>query len=314
MIEKSYKNTEGYDLIGDIHGHADELRRLLATLGYTESLRGFRHPKRKAIFVGDFIDRGPQQIETVNIARQMIEQGSALAVMGNHEYNAVCYATPDPKSAGHYLRPHTEKNTKQHREFLAEVSFGSSDHEEMVNWFRSLPIYLDLGELRIVHACWHDEMIAALTPWLDDTNCLLRAGYEESSVEGTVAHSAIEVVLKGIERQLPEGQTFTDKDGHTRSEVRLQWWADHDGTLREAAIMDDTTRQALPEIKLTPPHDYRYNSACPVFFGHYWLTGRPSLTSEIAACLDFSVAKNGVLCAYRWSRESHLDENLLVWV
>jgi hypothetical protein len=48
-----------YDLIGDIHGHADALRRLLATLGYTRHQGGYRHSDRRAIFLGDFIDRGP---------------------------------------------------------------------------------------------------------------------------------------------------------------------------------------------------------------------------------------------------------------
>ena len=62
-----------YDIIGDIHGHADALKALLTHMGYRESRRVWRHPGRKAIFVGDFIDRGPKQVETVEIARRMVE-------------------------------------------------------------------------------------------------------------------------------------------------------------------------------------------------------------------------------------------------
>ena len=49
---------QGYDLVGDIHGHADPLHRLLEKLDYAEVEGVFRHPERKMIFVGDFIDRG----------------------------------------------------------------------------------------------------------------------------------------------------------------------------------------------------------------------------------------------------------------
>lgn len=73
-----------YDIIGDIHGYADALRRLLIKMGYTELQGVFRHDSRKIIFVGDFVDRGPQQIEVLRIARKMWEAGAASAVLGNH--------------------------------------------------------------------------------------------------------------------------------------------------------------------------------------------------------------------------------------
>ena len=77
-----------YDLIGDIHGHAAELRQLLEKLGYSQHGGIYLHPDRKVIFLGDFIDRGPQIREALGIVRVMVESGSALAVMGNHELNA----------------------------------------------------------------------------------------------------------------------------------------------------------------------------------------------------------------------------------
>src|SRR6516164_5985142 len=99
-----------YDLIGDIHGHADELVQLLEALGY-ETARGlYRHPNRKVIFLGDFIDRGPQIRQVLEIVRPMIESGHALAVMGNHELNALAYHTEDRESLGAYLRPRNPKN------------------------------------------------------------------------------------------------------------------------------------------------------------------------------------------------------------
>jgi hypothetical protein len=81
-----------YDIIGDIHGQADKLHALLAHMGYENRNGAYRHPSRSAIFVGDFIDKGPQQIESVMTVRRMVEAGTAQAVMGNHEFNAIAWA------------------------------------------------------------------------------------------------------------------------------------------------------------------------------------------------------------------------------
>ena len=96
-----------YDVIGDIHGHADALEALLGHLGYRQNGGAWRHPERQALFVGDFIDRGPQQRESVDLVRRMVDAGSAQAIMGNHEFNAIGWFLPDPECPGEYLRKHT---------------------------------------------------------------------------------------------------------------------------------------------------------------------------------------------------------------
>ena len=65
----------GYDIIGDIHGHAAALTALLRKMGYREHGGAWRHPDRMAIFIGDLIDRGPGQVETVRIVRGMTDRG-----------------------------------------------------------------------------------------------------------------------------------------------------------------------------------------------------------------------------------------------
>jgi protein phosphatase len=77
-----------FDVVGDLHGCARELVALLGRLGYrrASSRKPFRHPSgRRAVFVGDLVDRGPSVIETATLAMDMIESGSALAVPGNHD-------------------------------------------------------------------------------------------------------------------------------------------------------------------------------------------------------------------------------------
>ena len=106
---------QGYDLVGDILGHADALHRLLRELNYAEIEGVFQHPEKQMIFVGDFIDRGPRQREVLRIARSMCEAGVASAVMGNHEFNAIGWATQNKD--GGFLRSHSKKKREPARKF-----------------------------------------------------------------------------------------------------------------------------------------------------------------------------------------------------
>jgi hypothetical protein len=123
---------QGYDLVGDIHGHADALHRLLREFDYSEVEGLFRHPQRKMIFVGDFIDRGPQQREVLRIARSMCEAGAASAVVGNHEFNAIGWAAQNRD--GGFLRSHSKKMRTSTPNFFAKSkrTLQAQGHSEVV--------------------------------------------------------------------------------------------------------------------------------------------------------------------------------------
>ena len=100
--------------------------------------------------------------------------------------------------------------------------------------------------------------------------------------------------------------------------MRTRWWDHAATTFRTAAMLTSAECLALPDNPL-PPHACIASTvmtppATPVFFGHYWLTGTPSLQSDRAACLDYSAGKGGPLVAYRFDGEPMLAADRLVWV
>lgn len=296
-----------YDIIGDIHGHAQTLEALLVELGYTCEDGVYRHAERQAVFLGDFIDRGPQQRRVIGIVRPMIESGAALSVMGNHEFNAIAYATP--RAGGGYLREHNAKNFQQHHAFL-DAYVDADDYHELIDWFGTLPMWLDLGELRIVHACWDRAMIEELANRYDATGRLSNSLLYASTTYGNWEFRAVETLLKGKEIPLPAGQSFFDKEGTERHHIRVRWWDRNARTYKEAYMGDESARTHIPEDRLAVDHVIEYSHEDPpCFVGHYWLWGEPKPLAANIACLDYSVArKRGKLVAYRWDGERKLDE------
>lgn len=308
-----------YDLIGDIHGYATPLQSLLRTLGYTPQGGNWQHSERKVVFLGDFVDRGPEQVETVEIARRMVEGGHALAVMGNHEFNAVAWATPSRDYPGRFLRKHSDKNRHQHKEFLAQFGEGSAEHRQAIEWFRTLPLYLELDGLRVVHACWHQPHLNVLRPYLDEQARIRPEAWSDLCEEGTEGFDAIETLLKGMEIPLPSGIHFRDKDGHVRTHTRTRWWHEGDQlTYRDLAMVPPSVIEQLPHEPVPAELQPGYDGAKPLFIGHYWMSGIPALISEQIACLDYSIAgtehTQAKLCAYRWNGETRLAGENLVWV
>lgn len=319
----------GYDLIGDIHGEAPTLKALLEELGYRLTTDGYNHPEnRMVIFLGDLIDRGNWQRDVISIVREMTEAGTALCVMGNHEFNAIAYATPDRD--GRALRRHNKKNTKQHKAFLdaylpentvnrVGMSFDEldairADYDNVIHWFKTLPMWIDLPALRVIHACWDQKEIDFLSnrhsgPLLTDELLF------QASVFGTKEHRALETLLKGKEVALPEGASYNDKEGTLRTVMRTKWWGER-GSYRDCYMGPEEARENIPDIPISgdPLVHYSTNDV-PVFIGHYWLDGEPTPLSNNIACLDYSVAKpGGSLVAYRFDGERAIRSEKFVSV
>jgi hypothetical protein len=316
-----------YIMIGDIHGQAGKLEQLLDRLGFVE-VAGVYKPARGSseqdtpclVFLGDFIDRGPDNQRVIEIVRRMIAEGHALAVMGNHEFNAICYHTLHPDT-GLPLRSHSAKNQVQHASFLKEYPAGEKATREVIDWFMTLPLFLKLDIasdslsetpdsstagpqcdcIRAVHACWDKEDIGYLAERLGEPAVMDQCFLLEAACAGTRAFAAIETLLKGPEIPLPAGSSFLDKDGYERTFIRYKWWSSGE-TYREVALVSREQLSTIPDVPLSgSQHTTPYPvEAPPIFFGHYWLNGEPQLLSRNAVCLDYSAGKEGALVAYHW--------------
>lgn len=312
------KNAKGFDFIGDIHGRADVLERLLQRLGYQQEGTTYRHPNRIAFFVGDFIDGGNQNRRVLEIVRGMVERDYALAVMGNHEYNAICYHTPDPERSGKYLRKRNDKNIGQHRTTLAEFEGDDAGLRDMIDWFWTLPLFTDFGiNFRVVHACWHEPSREVVEAALGRRALLTHDFLVRSARKDSAEHRAVETLLKGLEIELPDGVTFVDEHGKGRSQARLRWWLDDARSLPDMVIGPETLYEQTaghpPRREALMGYD---SGEGMVFFGHYWLKGTPEAQASNVACLDYSAGRGPghKLVAYRRDAGSRFieDENF-VW-
>ncbi|WP_416438864.1 metallophosphoesterase [Phnomibacter sp. MR] len=282
-----------YDVFGDIHGYAQELEMLLQQRGYERQKGVYAHPEgRQAIFVGDYIDRGPMIRETLHLIKDMCDAGNALAVMGNHEFNAISFHTPHTESGG-FFRDHSLTEIEQHIETLRQFKHFEKEWTYFLEWFNTLPLFLDLEHIRVVHACWDSKHIE----WLKDNYTgidkeILRMANDKRN--RSEVFSIINETLKGKEYTLPKGHFFVDKGGVVRNESRIKWWAPKAAPIAFNHYLMDCPPELANEMVPVDAELFTYDDNVPVFFGHYWLKGLPKIDTN-AICLDYSVAKNGHL-------------------
>ena len=301
-----------FDIIGDIHGHAQELIELLEKLGYKKNNGIYSHQERKALFVGDYIDRGNRIADTLEIVKSMVDSDNAIALMGNHEYNAICFNT-ESKNGG-YLREHSKKNIMQHYQMLEQFKDNPYKYNEYINWFKTLPLFYETDDFRAVHACWDTESIKYLQSVLNQGKYLTDDLIIESSIKDSKLFDAIEIVLKGKELKL--SSEFKDSDGNQRKEMRIKWWLNPATTPIKELSFNEGKRlpNIISDIKSFPNKEYYTEDSKPVFFGHYWQQGETYIHQKNVCGVDFSIAKEGKLVAYRYNMEKVLDKNNMVEV
>ncbi len=134
-----------FDIVGDVHGCADELDELLDTLGYLQENGTRRHPDgRRAVFVGDLVDRGPGVVRVLRTVMSMVEAGTAFCVPGNHDDKLARSLRGRPVQIRHGLEQSLAELHAETEEFRASVA----------SFIERLPSHLVLesGRLVVAHA------------------------------------------------------------------------------------------------------------------------------------------------------------------
>jgi hypothetical protein len=246
------------DVIGDIHGELRALQSLLKKLGYDD--RG-RHPdRRRLVFVGDLVDRGPDSPGVLRAVMRIVEAGNAQCIVGNHDLNAL-RNDPEKGRAGEGWWYGRDEPGFDSVPVSAEEKEG-----RFLPFLRGLPAALERNDLRIVHACWHAPSIESLRPcesvidFYHEQNAACEAELHALKAEagaacvglGLVADdirnrekkvpfipelasydaanqmgNAVRVVTSGIESRAPD--SFYSS-GKWRMVERVKWWDEYNET------------------------------------------------------------------------------------
>ncbi|MDC1105133.1 metallophosphoesterase [Prolixibacteraceae bacterium] len=302
-----------YDIIGDVHGHATLVKKLLAKLGYQEEDGVWCHHDRKAIFCGDFINRGPDIVETFEIVKGMCERGHAYAILGNHEFSLIIRNAFKGKDL---MKPDFVKKAgrvcKSTRMAFREREIPM---KEYVKWLRSLPLFLELKDFRVVHASWSDTSIALVSK-LREKKVWKKSDIREMVLNNGALLKEISLLVHGPMMTMPKNMKIYCNRGLNRKAFRLKWWCDPlPTTFREICFegrftLPDYTvpKELMPTVEVYPP------SAPALFCGHYCRADGAQLLSHNIVCVDSCISHSNTLSAYQHTVGERISQDNLVAV
>ena len=253
------------DVVGDVHGELDALLDLLRHLGYDE--HGLHPEGRRISFLGDLTDRGPDSPGVVALVHSLIESGRAQCVLGNHDLN-ILLGRRKYDNAWYFGEEFRQDG------FLVPQALADQGIRDKVNaLFGTLPLALERGDVRVVHACWHPSMIetarteTSVAEFCEKQRHLIeddqksRPNLDECDRNlERQNRNPVKVLTSGLERR--SAKPFL-AGGKMRLEERVDWWED-------------------------------YGDPQMCIFGHYWATLTNRYRHGAAYCIDFSVGKRWV--------------------
>ena len=309
----NHSHPSKLDIIGDVHGHADELEALLTKLGYQYNGNYWHHQTFKAVFVGDFINRGPFNRKVIQIVRAMVENKAGYAILGNHEINVISYFLK--KKNGLPYRIPGPTNRKYMNKIKSEYINEEAQFKVDIKWLRTLPLFYDFKRVRIVHAYWNDQHIELIKGAISKGK-LTRKLLKEISKGMSQFSKAILQTTRGVEYCFPPNMIVKDITKRRKVCFRVKWWVDpYNKTYEELKY---ETKSHLPDIPipyhLITPYEIYPSDAPPVFVGHYCMNQGEMIPVPNICCVDSCVANRGKLTAYRWQGEQQLSKSNLVSV
>jgi calcineurin-like phosphoesterase family protein len=140
------------DIVGDVHGEIGALRTLMAHLGYRDD--GTHPQDRRLVFLGDLTDRGEDSPAVIELVSSLMDAGRAQCVLGNHDLN-ILLGHRKYDNGWFFGEEFCDELDRLVPQKLADESIRT----QTLDFFHTLPLTLVREDLRVVHACWQDEMI-----------------------------------------------------------------------------------------------------------------------------------------------------------
>lgn len=298
---------DGYDVVSNVdHPHA--LERLLHRLDYRSCHGTWSHPDgRIPVFLGGAVDRHGEMRACAPMLQELVDSGSALMTLGPEELAE--------------LERHVSRRRQR---VLVHAGAGAPEHDlpggaaDLGEWFRSVPLWLDLPGLRVVHGCWSDADVELLRDALDG-NCLVDDERFEMVISSPRHRRAVRTLLSGATIELPEYLWCRDGRGEVVRSARFRWWSKGPMTLRQRAmlppgcttldgrfpaVLDDTpVRAGAPQLG---------SGGTPVVIARTAGVGGPVLLSSTVLCLGGTAKGVGGPVVYRWNGETCLDATNLL--
>lgn len=254
------------DIIGDVHGEIAALDSLLAALGYRPD---GQHPgNRRLVFLGDLVDRGPDSPAVLERVSAMVAAGRAQCLLGNHELNLLREVEKHGNSW--WVEPEKPMPHPARR-------IDAADKERFRVFLHQLPLVLEREDLRVVHACWHQDAVTGLRRADPDTSAL-------DAYRGAIA------ALRGRWERSGTWQQYLDdwrRYGESLKDPQRS-----PPLLQSLATIDSDNQMANPVAILTSGAERpagapfwagnrwrmvervrwweSYTDAVPVVVGHYW--------------------------------------------
>lgn len=280
-------SEHGIDVIGDLHGHSRLFLRMLELLGYQADGDSFTHPLgRRILLVGDLINRGPDSIGVLETARRLHENGTALIILGNHEFRLI-------------------------QRSVAQKPLDDERFNRYLPWIRTLPLFLETATLRSVHAAWHYSSIQVLKESQANDDSFVQRTLDKETAEG----KAVQTILSGIKVRLPLNPILRDRFDVPREKGRVKWWKNLEGKSFAECLyspMNPNVWDQAPshqEIAQVEPYLEKDKLVC---IGHYSLPPEIEKVMDPIVCVDGCVTKDKVLWAYRHNGESRPSSKNLI--
>lgn len=255
------------DVVGDIHGEYQALLALLSALGYSDA--GKHRGGRRLVFTGDLVDRGHDSPAVMELVMELVDAGLAYCVLGNHELNILRGVR---KGGNDWILDAGIASAKDH------VVASKAQAEKYREFLNRQPFALVGDHLRVVHACWDGNAVAALDQlWTAGADIGELYRDIEARIVEELAHTPVaEAKLRELERH---GEDITDPDWGARL---LPAHAEVDMALQMGNPLRvlTTSEEKIAGVPFFAGGKWRmterarwweaYADPVPVVIGHFW--------------------------------------------